>query len=216
MAGLEPVVIVLGAVAVERGLEGVDVVDPSPLDEGTGCCQFILGEPVGASFDLEQFIPTHQERIYLLCEPTLLLAPINKTIELLGVSMEIQHKLYPRVLHNELLHRMHLWVEPLIGALPLPVNIIPRQVGPEVPIDHPIYVQHRHADDLELLKEPVLLAQSLEQGLHDMGGYSLSWVLSGEEEDFPLGCVVRGGEDQVWDGIIRQGITEDFSLDFSE
>lgn len=63
-----------------------------------------------------------------------------------AVDIDVQ-QLFVLALGYQFLSQINLLVLQLVGVLPLPVQIVPRERGPVVPVDDTVRVEHR--DDLD-------------------------------------------------------------------
>ena len=150
-------------------------------------------------------------------ELVLVLAGVDETVELLRMPVEIKDKLDVWVLCDEPFHGIDLRMHPLVGFQPLTVDVVASEVGPEVAVDDAVNIEHRDEDDLELLEDTGLQNDRFDEGFHNVGRDSLAGVLSGEEKDlarwFRRG---EGVEAKVGNGVVGEGVAQDFGFEGSE
>ena len=92
---------------------------------------------------------------------------------------------------NQFQNRIDRWIETLIRADELPIQIPPRQSRPVIPNDNPIWVQHRHNLEDDPLPDGNCLAIATEQEpqepLHHSGAIALTRMNPGGQDNNTAG-----------------------------
>lgn len=71
-------------------------------------------------------------------------AGIDKTVVLLGVSVEVYHETYVLESGNELAGVVDFRMQPLIRLHPLPIQIKTTKIGAKIAVYHSIGIEHGH------------------------------------------------------------------------